>query len=127
MAMPRNLQRRPAKPALGNGRIQRAVRRAFYFDFELTSSDVYDSVYPRRRHLHTRPAPCAELHAIRLLCDEKASSSLSLKPADLSALPTEQRAHLRSFLVVERETLTNDIRVVVKALEPRLVHKLPSG
>jgi hypothetical protein len=28
MAMPRNLQRRPAKPALGNGRIQRAVRRA---------------------------------------------------------------------------------------------------
>jgi hypothetical protein len=54
MAMPRNLQRRPAKPALGNGRIQRAVRRAFYFDFELTSSDVYDWVYPRRRHLLTQ-------------------------------------------------------------------------
>jgi hypothetical protein len=54
MATPRNLQRRPAKPALGNGRIQRAVRRAFYFDFELTSSEVYDWVYPRRRHLLTQ-------------------------------------------------------------------------
>jgi hypothetical protein len=49
--MSRNLQRRPAKPALGNGRIQRAVRRAFYFGSEVTSSDVYDWVYPRRRHL----------------------------------------------------------------------------
>jgi hypothetical protein len=49
-----NLQRRPAKPALGNGRIQRAVRRAFYFCSEVTSSDVYDWVYPRRRHLLTQ-------------------------------------------------------------------------
>jgi hypothetical protein len=47
MAMPRNLQRRPAKPTLGNGRIQRAVRRAFYFGSEVTSRDVYDWVYPR--------------------------------------------------------------------------------
>ena len=54
MAMPRNLQRRPAKPALGNGRIQRAVRRAFYLGSEVTSSDVYDWVYPRRRHLLTQ-------------------------------------------------------------------------
>jgi hypothetical protein len=50
----RNLQRRPAKPALGNGRIQRAVRRAFYFGPEVTSSEVYDWVYPRRRHLPTQ-------------------------------------------------------------------------
>jgi hypothetical protein len=34
----RNLSRRPAKPALGNGRVQRAVRRAFYFGSEVTSS-----------------------------------------------------------------------------------------
>jgi glutamine synthetase len=54
MAMPRNLQRRPAKPALGNGRIQRAVRRAFYFGFEVTSSEVYDWVYPRCRPLLTQ-------------------------------------------------------------------------
>jgi hypothetical protein len=51
MAIPPNLQRRPVKPAAGNGRIQRAVRRAFYFGSELTSSAVYDWVYPRRRHL----------------------------------------------------------------------------
>jgi hypothetical protein len=51
MPLSRNLQRRPAKPALGNGRIQRAVRRAFYFSSEVTSSVVYDWVYPRRRHL----------------------------------------------------------------------------
>jgi hypothetical protein len=52
----RNLRRRPAKPALGNGRIQRAVRRAFYFahSSEVTSSDVYDWVYPHRRHLLTQ-------------------------------------------------------------------------
>jgi hypothetical protein len=49
-----NLQRRPAKPALGNGRIQRAVRRAFNFGSEVTSSEVYDWVYPRRRHLLTQ-------------------------------------------------------------------------
>jgi hypothetical protein len=48
-----NLQRRPAKPALGKGRIQRAVRRAFYFGSEVTSSAVYDWVYPHRRHLLT--------------------------------------------------------------------------
>jgi hypothetical protein len=49
-----NLQRRPAKPALGNGRIQRAVRRAFCFGPEVTSSHVYNWVYPRRRHLLTQ-------------------------------------------------------------------------
>ena len=54
MVQPPNLQRRPAKPALGNGRIQRAVRRAFYFGSEVTSSDIYDWVYPRRRHLLTQ-------------------------------------------------------------------------
>jgi hypothetical protein len=70
MAMPRNLQRRPAKPALGNGRIQRAVRRAFYFDFELTSSDVYDWVYPRRRHLLTQ----AHRHSARRGADDDGRS-----------------------------------------------------
>jgi hypothetical protein len=53
----RNLQRRPAKPALGNGRIQRGVRRAFYFGSEVTSSAVYNWVYPRRRHSLTQTTP----------------------------------------------------------------------
>ena len=61
MAMPRNLQRRPAKPALGNGRIQRAVRRAFYFGSEVTSSNVYDWVYPRRRRMLSQ----AHRHSVR--------------------------------------------------------------
>ena len=42
---------------------------------------------------HTRPAPGAKLHAVRLGRDEKASSGLSLKPTDLPSLLTEQRAH----------------------------------
>jgi DNA invertase Pin-like site-specific DNA recombinase len=61
MAQPPNLQRRPAKPALGNGRIQRAVRQAFYFGSEVTSSDVYDWVYPRRRHFLSQ----AHRHSVR--------------------------------------------------------------
>jgi hypothetical protein len=44
----------PAKPALGRGRIQRAVRRAFNFGSEVTSSEVYDWIYPRCRHLLTQ-------------------------------------------------------------------------
>ena len=56
-----NLQQRPAKPALGNGRIQRAVRRAFYFGSEVTSSVAYDWAYPRRRHLLTQ----AHRHSVR--------------------------------------------------------------
>ena len=48
---------------------------------------------------HTRPAPGAKLHAVRLRCDEKAPSGLALKPTDLSALLTEQIAHLRPFLI----------------------------
>jgi hypothetical protein len=36
----------------------------------------------------------------RFLRDEKASSGLALKPTDLSALLTEQIAHLRPFLIV---------------------------
>ena len=41
---------------------------------------------------HTRPAPRAELHAVRLRRDEKASSGLALKPTDLPSLLTEQIA-----------------------------------
>jgi hypothetical protein len=46
---------------------------------------------------HTRPAPGAKLHAVRLGRDEKASSGLALKPTDLSALLTEQIAHFVHF------------------------------
>ena len=48
---------------------------------------------------YTRPAPRAKLHAIRLPRDEKASSSLAPKPANLSALLTEQIPHLHPFLI----------------------------
>jgi len=46
---------------------------------------------------HTRPAPCAKLHAVRLRRDEKASSGLALKPTDLPSLLTEQIAHFVHF------------------------------
>jgi hypothetical protein len=46
---------------------------------------------------HTRSAPGAKLHAVRLRRDEKASSGLALKPTDLPSLLTEQIAHFVHF------------------------------
>jgi hypothetical protein len=45
-----NLRLRPAKPALGRGRIQRQIRRAFLANDAkpLTSSEIYRWVYPRK-------------------------------------------------------------------------------
>ena len=45
-----NLQRRPHAPAKGRGRLQVQIYRAFAVGGnELTSSQVYDWAYPRRR------------------------------------------------------------------------------
>jgi hypothetical protein len=46
-----NLRLRPVKPALGRGRIQRQVRRAFMASDSpvLSSSDIYRWVYPRKK------------------------------------------------------------------------------
>ena len=48
----RNLSRRPSKPALGNGRVQVMVRRAFLMtDREtLSTSELKAVVYCRRQH-----------------------------------------------------------------------------
>jgi hypothetical protein len=40
-----NLRLRPPKPALGRGRLQRQIRRAFLFGEELSSSQIYDWCY----------------------------------------------------------------------------------
>src|SRR5262245_4242762 len=47
----RNLRKKPAKPALGRGRVQRMVRRAFTAleATELTTSQLADWAYARRR------------------------------------------------------------------------------
>jgi len=45
-------------------------------------------------------SPSPSRPSCRLLRDEKASSGLALKPTDLSALLTEQIAHLRPFPIV---------------------------
>jgi hypothetical protein len=45
----RNLRRRPAKPALGRGRLQRQVRRA------ISASKIFDWCYARRRLLLRKP------------------------------------------------------------------------
>jgi hypothetical protein len=46
-----NLRLRPARPAAGNGRIQRAVARAFLVHGdELTTSQAFDWALPRVRH-----------------------------------------------------------------------------
>jgi hypothetical protein len=46
-----NLLRRPRAPAAGRGRLQVAIRRAFVVREVLTSSEIYDSCYARRRML----------------------------------------------------------------------------
>jgi hypothetical protein len=53
MRMNPNLRLRPVKPALGRGRIQRQVKRAFMASDAkvLSSSDIYDWTYPRRRRV----------------------------------------------------------------------------
>jgi hypothetical protein len=51
----RNLRLRPPKPALGRGRLQRQIRRAFLLGEELCSSQIYDWCYAGcRRPLSTR-------------------------------------------------------------------------
>jgi hypothetical protein len=50
-----NLRLRPAKPALGRGRLQVQVRRAFAIGgAELTSAQVYDACYAKKRLLGER-------------------------------------------------------------------------
>jgi hypothetical protein len=45
-----NLRSRPVKPALGRGRLQVAIRRAFMVGGnELTSSQIYDACYAKKR------------------------------------------------------------------------------
>ena len=46
-----NLRKRPPKPALGRGRVQRMVRRAFiaHDATELTTTELLDWAYGRRR------------------------------------------------------------------------------
>src|SRR5215471_12464874 len=46
----RNLRRRPAKPALGNGRVQRACRRAFWAHETPSTSDIIAFAYALRLH-----------------------------------------------------------------------------
>jgi hypothetical protein len=52
-----NLHLRPAKPALGRGRLQVQIRRAFVAAGvdTLPASAVYDWCYARRRLMHGKP------------------------------------------------------------------------
>jgi hypothetical protein len=48
----RNLRLRPLRPALGNGRLQRQVRRAFLaLDGPLSTSELLEWTYTRKRML----------------------------------------------------------------------------
>jgi hypothetical protein len=50
--MPRNLCRRPARPATGRGKIQRGIKRAFVMRGrgELTTSQILEYTHALRRH-----------------------------------------------------------------------------
>jgi hypothetical protein len=53
----RNLRLKPAKPALGRGRLQTQVRRAFITADTpvISASEIYDWCYARRRLLLGKP------------------------------------------------------------------------
>jgi hypothetical protein len=52
-----NLSLRPAKPALGRGRLQRQVRRAFIAADApaLSATEVFNWCFARRRLMHGKP------------------------------------------------------------------------
>jgi hypothetical protein len=71
----RNLRRRPLTPAAGRGSIQRAIRRAFTASGTeaLTSSQVYDWAYVRRRLGRCKTLPAGvysrALRTLRVMCE----------------------------------------------------------
>jgi hypothetical protein len=71
MAIYRNLRRRPVKPALNNGRVQRAIRRAFLMEGRevLSSDEIYDYTHARRRMQHKKLGSyCQPLRTLRSMC-----------------------------------------------------------
>jgi hypothetical protein len=53
----RNLRLRPAKPALGNGRLQTQVRRVFIVADApaISATEIYSWCYAKRRLMHGKP------------------------------------------------------------------------
>jgi hypothetical protein len=70
-----NLRKRPPKPALGNGRVQRAVLRAFVASGAevLSSSAIYDWTHSRRRRGRRKSMPFGiysrTFRTLRAMCD----------------------------------------------------------
>jgi hypothetical protein len=67
-----NLLRRPHALNAGRGRLQVAIRRAFVGREVLTSSEIYDSAYARRRMLGQqidRPYRWSALRVLRTVAD----------------------------------------------------------
>ena len=67
-----NLLRRPRAPAAGRGRLQVQMRRAFVGREVLTSSEIYDGAYARRRvagQQIDRPYRWSVLRILRQLAD----------------------------------------------------------
>ena len=63
-----NLLRRPHAPAAGRGRLQVQIRRAFVVREVLTSSEIYDSCYARRRMLGQQIDRPYRWSVVRILC-----------------------------------------------------------
>jgi hypothetical protein len=71
MAMNPNLCRRPVKPAKGNGRVQKAIRRAFIMEGAevLSGTAIYDYSHPRRR-VELRHLPSGIYRTTRLIGED---------------------------------------------------------
>jgi hypothetical protein len=62
----RNLRLRPAKPALGRGRLQVQVRRAFLVGDApvISASAIYDWCYAKRRLMHGKPLTTRDRYSV---------------------------------------------------------------
>ena len=89
-----NLLRRPHAPNAGRGRLQVQIRRAFAAREVLTSSEIYDSCYAKRRMLGQqidRPYRWSALRILRTIADPIGRAETIGRPV-LWRLKTFQRS-----------------------------------
>jgi hypothetical protein len=71
MAQPPNLRLRPAKPALGRGRVQAGVRRAFLATGKpvVSTTELLAWTHPRPIRVRRRNPRNSQRHAVRRVCE----------------------------------------------------------
>jgi hypothetical protein len=74
-AQRRNFTHRPAKPALGNGRIQRAIKRAeTVYGAVITTAQALEWAYALRRH---QQRPIVQAYLVQLQAEKRCRRKFS--------------------------------------------------